>query len=85
MLPDKAHVSSQFNGNQYFGIRNRVLYICEIQIGETADPDALIWRIKKIFYVGITSRVKGWRWAEGSNEFKFAANLRESYDYGTEP
>lgn len=84
MLPDNALVSRQFNGNQYFGLRNRVLYICEARPEET-DPDAEIWRIQKYFYVGITNRVKGWRWAEGSNDFKFAANLRESYDYGTEP
>ena len=80
MLPDKALVTTAFERNVYADALNRTNYICDALPGNT-DPSEEYWRIQRIFYWGITRRVKFYRWANGQNEFRFIANDRATYTY----
>lgn len=80
MLPDVGLVTTAFERNIYADALNRTTYICDALPGNT-DPDEDYWRIQRIYYYGVTRRVKYYRWANGQNEFKFAPNLRTTYAY----
>ena len=81
VLPDNALITTTFELNVYYGALNRPIYICEAEPGNT-DPSQSYWRIQRLFYSGVTRRHTFSRWANGSNEFKYVANNRESYTYG---
>jgi glutathione peroxidase-family protein len=62
------------------GSGNQPLYEGSAYPGTATTAGVIRWRIRKFFF-DVNGNISGWRWADGSTEFKFDWSARTGYTY----
>jgi hypothetical protein len=73
--------TDQYATRNAYDVNNRLQYVGECLAPVQNQGNTPAWRIKRYAYEGVTTRIVSILWADGSQAFDKAWNLRATYTY----